>query len=85
MTNPYTLVEIEWKDAVSFDAWHTKEHFPTPATVFTVGYLVKDDPDYVVLSMSFGCSGKDEEFGPTFTIPRGMIQHVRRLGTKEDE
>lgn len=83
----YPVEEIRWLDAVAKVDWLGKDTLPEPAFVMTVGYLVKETDTYVVLSMSHGsadCVGTPNEFGPVFTIPKGMIRGRLRLAEADD-
>lgn len=52
MSKELPLVEITWSDHSSFDAgWNTLEAIQAlePVTVRSVGFVAKDEPNYVVL------------------------------------
>ncbi len=75
----YKIVEVEWLDAQSgFSTPLTIEELEEtePYHTFSVGYLVKEDKEKIVLGfMLFG----EEMFKHWQLIPRGMIKKIRRI------
>lgn len=77
---PWPFVEIWWHDACAPEAaWVHEDDLPeTPAHVITRGWLVKDEPDFVLTVGSF-ISEEDDKwtFGDVCVIPTGMIKKRR--------
>lgn len=74
------LVQVEWLDITSHDgAWldmkEAEEYAPTPMK--TVGFLLKEDPEYIVVVSTIADSL--DSVGSTNAIPRGCIQSVTKL------
>jgi hypothetical protein len=78
MTTPH-LVLIEWEDAtaVEDDRWVEvkKEYKYTPAMIQTVGFLLHDSDQGVIVTAHWN----EDHTGPVDQIPRGMIRRVKRL------
>jgi len=77
------LVRVEWDDACAFsDGWielgHAREH--RPLRVANVGYLLADEPGYVVLTAQI-MIGKPqcELVGTVHVIPKGCISKMEVL------
>ncbi len=78
---PTKIVIVEWLDACcDDDVWKSldKVRKQKPVTVRTVGYLVKDEPDFVSVVNSIVLD--DGMCGGDNTIPRGMIKSMKELG-----
>ena len=78
----FPLVIVTWVDAATDNGWTDTDeaHDFTPPECMTVGYLLADKPDHVVLAQSHG----GDEMGNRWTIPRGMISLIRTLGAGEE-
>ena len=47
------LVFIKWKDAVSIDPWTSKDEIsPDCHIIYTVGILIKEDKDAVIVALN---------------------------------
>lgn len=71
------MVEVTWLDACSHLGYYYKdeEFF---LTQYSVGFLVKDDEDGIVLAIS--CAPKaNNPYKTCIEIPRGMVKKVRKL------
>ncbi len=69
------IVEVRWWDATSYgNAWMT-ECADGCAVCSSVGYLVKDAKDKVVLAQSI----QADDTMNRFVIPRGCIKKIRVL------
>jgi len=72
------IVEVEWFDAQSgFSSPLTLEELEKeePFHTFSVGYLIKEDKDKVILGfMMFGDEGMFKHWQ---LIPRGMIKKIK--------
>ena len=76
----YKIVEIEWLDAQSGfgNAQYVDEliHDTKPLHSFSVGYLLYDCEEYVILGfMLFG----EDMIKHNQLIPRGMIKKIRKI------
>lgn len=78
----FPLILVEWLDAVSSNGWELYEETTnSPHLISTVGYLIKESEDSVLLAMA-----KDEEsdnFNCTFVIPKGMVKEIKLLTVKK--
>lgn len=71
----YPLVFIDWIDSHSAAGWHQRdEALPwinaSDMSVNTVGWLIEDTPDYIVVASSIN----PNEFGDLFKIPRFALK-----------
>ncbi len=83
-TEPMRMVLVEWTDACSDDAgWKPLKKIKkqTPVIVMSMGFLVKDDPDYVTVIGSH--VPFDDTTDGDVTIPRGMVRSITELVVKE--
>ena len=80
---PGTLVLVEWMDAFGVGGWHSAAEVredDTQAIIRTVGWVVADKNDYLVLSMQVQIGL--EYVGATASIPQSCINQITRLGAK---
>lgn len=77
------MVLVEWEDAITLDAetWIANEPMTktTPCMVYTVGFLVHEEPGRLVLVESWN----PEITGPRTQIPRGMVRSVQQLRARK--
>ncbi len=77
------FVEVIWADAHSVATWvDVGETLPAPVDCVTRGWLVKDEPGYLVLAgtLSLSPSGKVRGFGEVIAIPKGgFVTKVKRV------
>lgn len=73
------LALIVWKDAVSNDKWETyaEAKLLKPAEVRTVGYVVTEDVESILLAMNWDKS--EEHVSQTMVIPKAWILERREL------
>jgi hypothetical protein len=73
----FPVVIVTWVDAATENGWTDTDeaHDFVPPQCLTLGYLVADKPDHLVLAQSHG----GDEMGNRWTIPRGMVRDVRTL------
>lgn len=73
---PYPLVECVWDDAETNGGWD-KVPEPKQSLVLTVGFLIKETENHLVICHSI----TDSEYGTNgrIQIPRGMIVHRKQL------
>lgn len=76
------IVEVEWLDAqhstISASIEEIKNEF-TPVTTKSVGYLIVEHSDYIVLGFTDFGNGLIKHCQ---VIPRGIIQEIIQLGKK---
>jgi hypothetical protein len=74
----FRFVEIHWHDAIGVaGGWVKDDELPTPIPHISRGWLVRDEPDHVVIAASFGHDDKGElGYGEVLCIPRGMIAYL---------
>ena len=77
MEAKYPLVEIRWDDAASLEhGWvDPEQEKPVAQMVTTVGFLIADDSDYVVIASTTDGTWVNGRF----QIPRGMVRKIRPL------
>jgi len=81
------LLMIEWHDAFTHceQPWYTKEELMKETTghqtCFSVGWLFREQEDYITLTMTKGDGSSDDngEVGLALTIPKGMIVRIEEL------
>ena len=74
-------VEIEWIDAYEMESgWHDLEDAEkiTPPTVVSMGYMVKDTKEYVIICADKGRKG-DSDCGRVQVIPKPWIKKIELL------
>ena len=77
------LVVIEWLDIQSNAEWHEGDPgTANPATCVTVGWLVFENDDKLVLADS---RARDGEWGGLTVIPSGVIRQRTRISAKSPE
>lgn len=75
----HRIVEVVWWDAigVSADEWsdHKEAYSAVPAPTLTVGYVVKDTPEYITVVSLLN----QHHIGHGVCIPKGMVKEIRDL------
>lgn len=77
MEVPYSFVEVIWEDASATAEWTTAAFKLQPETVYSYGWLIRDDEEVVTLAAALG-----RDFGlvgSLQTIPRGMIKEINEI------
>lgn len=69
------IVRARWRDAVAISAWTVFEAPPQPDLVETVGYLVNETPEHVIIAATIS----DGEYNAAMQILR-----VNLVGDVED-
>ena len=64
---------IEWLDAVASTGWQKKAAADPCQPCTSVGYLVVEDKERVVLGGTWGMNGDEMETNNRMTIPKGWI------------
>lgn len=74
----YPLVDVRWTDSCSDGNWrYTSDIGEETTDITTVGYIVKDEENYIVIAQSL-C--KDPKLVcNTMAIPRGCIKEIITL------
>lgn len=73
------VVFVHWQDAVSEDAWEDIEEAKKskPHTIFTVGFLVDEDDDRILLALNWDPLG--EAVSQTISIPIAWIMDQKEV------
>mgnify|MGYP001619619055 CR=1 FL=1 len=77
----FDLVEVIWNDATTLDGWSDKDESLVPCLVTSVGFLVQQTKDYIVLAQDLAHDGERCGRGQ---IPRGMVKRIKVLRKKND-
>jgi hypothetical protein len=81
--DPAKMVLVNWLDAYTHDSgWKSGKTLrkAAPVMVHTMGFVVKDDPDFITVAASHvPC---DDHWDGDTVIPRGMIKSLVELGPK---
>lgn len=77
----YKLVRVLWNDAESHDTWVQLGDVLKDKTmeVSSVGWLVHDNPDRVVIVASMDLSSGSEQVSGHLQIPRQMVKEIVEL------
>lgn len=79
----YEMVEVVWDDAAGFrDGWKDKTDPIEPQLALSVGFLIVDTPDHIVLASDTDERGAHN--GRT-QIPRGMVRRIKILRKKDEK
>lgn len=73
---------IQWVDCLSDDGWLSVDEADRQAlaTAFTVGFIVKDEPDFLTVAGSFNTyEGAVNQYGAVWTIPKAAIKSRSQL------
>tara|TARA_A100000172_G_scaffold41544_1_gene25366 strand:- start:66 stop:332 length:267 start_codon:yes stop_codon:yes gene_type:complete len=74
------LVKVVWLDTneVSDGTWQSKEELlkSKPCSIDSLGYLVEETQDYVIISADKDSYNQDDLFGRSQVIPKGVIQEI---------
>jgi hypothetical protein len=77
----YDMVEVIWDDAAGFrDGWKDKADPIEPQLALSVGFLVVDDPEHIILASDTDERGAHN--GRT-QIPRGMVKRIKMLRKRD--
>lgn len=72
------VVGLKWIDASSTRGWTNARDLPDLDTVYSVGFLIKEADDYIVISSSR--MSDREQFDAPLAIPRFAIQTIEDYG-----
>lgn len=62
-------VEISWLDSKNYAGWHTKDTLVKPSLIQTLGFLVSEDEDAVVVCSCYSL----DHYANIIVIPRCSI------------
>jgi hypothetical protein len=82
-----TMVEVEWIDSTAAHGWQDSEDGFAgldDLTATTVGLLVADEPDYIVVALATGAGSERNVLCP-LTIPRLAVVDIYHLVRAEFE
>ena len=80
--NTENLVIVRWIDIASHDgAWMDYSDAVTmkPIQVETVGWVIKENPEYIVVAASISPDKEESVTGSINAIPRGCISFIKDL------
>ena len=77
------MVRVVWLDTneCSLSAWQDKQELleSEPCTISSLGYLVRDDEKCITISADKDDFDKDDLYGRSQVIPKGVVLKVERL------
>jgi len=80
------MVNIIWLDTnePSDSTWQTKEDLLSSevCTIDSMGYLMADTDDYVIIAGDKDYLNEDDLYGRTQIIPKGIIKNIQYLTYK---
>ena len=73
------LVKIQWLDATGADGWIEAKELVNeePAIHNSVGYVVKDTPEFITITMSY--DDEKESLGAWLLIPKKFIIFIIKV------
>ena len=75
----YSIYEVVWSDTSYGHGWTDRTHPDIrPVAIVSVGFLFKNDPDFVALTSSYGSGGDAQVMSP-LTIPRSAIIRIKKI------
>jgi hypothetical protein len=69
-------IYLEWMDACSASGWQNFSVDSSPVPLFTVGFLIKEEKDYITLSTT---TDKMGQFNGYMTVPKAWIKKRRNV------
>jgi hypothetical protein len=77
------MVNIVWLDTneCSLSVWQTKVELleSKPCTIDSMGYLVEENEEYIIISADKDYLNEDDIFGRSQVIPKGVIKEIQYL------
>lgn len=70
---------IVWRDAVADSGWKVAEDIEPTQEVFSIGLLVVDTEDHIVLGGSWGGEGDGLETNNRITIPTAWVKSRKKV------
>jgi hypothetical protein len=77
----FDKVIVEWKDAYEMESgWQTIEEAIKirPPTIFSMGYVLKEEKEYIILAGDVGRKG-DSDCGRVQVIPKSWVKRVKLI------
>ena len=77
------LIKVKWIDSACSNSWWTmaddaeEKDKISPIVINSVGYIIKENDDYVCLAQNYGV--EPEQFCNVITIPKGCIKEINVL------
>lgn len=81
----WSIVLVRWRDSASLNSgWSFIKSIPSfiPHEVTSMGFLFKDEPDFIVLiphMSEIGVQSQDRQVDGTMSIPRSQILWMKTL------
>ena len=76
----YPMVSIEWDDAAGLrHGWESSIEKLEPQTVLSVGFLLKETDDHIVIAQDVDAEG---QHNGRSQIPKGMIKKIKVIKKK---
>lgn len=78
-----TLVHLVWEDIAPHEgSWEARKKVkPAPAVMESVGWLIREDTQYVVMAMDYDL--KDDMVAGLATYPRGCVRSLTIIGEND--
>ena len=69
-------IAVEWNDITEQSGWHSQDEHKDmrPLYCFSVGFLVDETDDYIVMSDTYGIGQDENRWGTVTIIPKGCIR-----------
>ena len=81
-----SMVKVVWLDTneCSLSAWQSKEELlkSKPCTIDSLGYLIEENEDYIIISGDKDNKNEDDIFGRSQVIPKGVVIKIQYLQEK---
>lgn len=79
----FNLVEVTWDDASGLrHGWATKQEMPEPALALSVGFLILETKDHIIIAQDTDSEGSHNGRSQ---IPRGMVKRIKTLRKKDTD
>ena len=75
----YDLYEIRWIDAEGEAGWSDPKGPITPVPCINIGFLIREDDEYVKLAAAYIDKFDDDSISSTDIIPKRMITSMKKL------
>tara|TARA_R110002033_G_C3814193_1_gene232468 strand:+ start:407 stop:667 length:261 start_codon:yes stop_codon:yes gene_type:complete len=81
-----SMVKVVWLDTneCSLSTWQSKEELlkSKPCTIDSLGYLIEENEDYIIISGDKDNKNEDDIFGRSQVIPKGVVIKIQYLQEK---
>ena len=82
MNGTYEILEVSWIDSAGHGGWHSSSAQDyRPMDCSTVGYLIEDREDCVVLALNIAADA-EHDVGEVICIPAVNVTGRRKLGVE---